>query len=152
MPILVAPTAYHCLACAEGEARHRARRRARPDADGGEHALDAHLEESRRRRAGPLWFQLYVYRDRRVSEALVRRAEAAGYTALVLTVDTPRLGQARARCAQWLRAAAAPAYGELRRRLRSRRDAARRRAHPGLETHVQRALRHNRSPGRRWPG
>src|SRR5262249_53911987 len=41
---------------------------------------------------GPLWFQLYVYKDRAVSEALVRRAEAAGYRALVLTVDVPRLG------------------------------------------------------------
>jgi isopentenyl diphosphate isomerase/L-lactate dehydrogenase-like FMN-dependent dehydrogenase len=41
----------------------------------------------------PRWFQLYVYRERQVSEALVRRAERAGYQALVLTVDTPRLGR-----------------------------------------------------------
>ena len=41
---------------------------------------------------GPLWFQLYVFRDREVSRDLVRRAEAAGCTALILTVDTPRLG------------------------------------------------------------
>ena len=42
---------------------------------------------------GPLWFQLYVYRDREVTRDLVRRAESAGYRALVLTVDTPRLGR-----------------------------------------------------------
>lgn len=41
----------------------------------------------------PLWFQLYVYRDRAVTRALVERAEAVGYKALVLTVDTPILGR-----------------------------------------------------------
>lgn len=42
---------------------------------------------------GPLWFQLYVYRDREVTRDLIARAEAAGYQAIVLTVDTPRLGR-----------------------------------------------------------
>ena len=35
----------------------------------------------------PLWFQLYVFRDRELSRALVERARAAGYTALCVTVD-----------------------------------------------------------------
>ncbi|MBB4857697.1 4-hydroxymandelate oxidase [Novosphingobium chloroacetimidivorans] len=35
----------------------------------------------------PLWFQLYLQPDRQDSLALVRRAEAAGYEAIVLTVD-----------------------------------------------------------------
>ena len=34
------------------------------------------------------WFQLYVWRDRVASEALVKRAELAGYDTLILTVDT----------------------------------------------------------------
>jgi 4-hydroxymandelate oxidase len=38
---------------------------------------------------GPLWFQLYLQRDRGVTLDLVRRAEAAGFEALVLTVDAP---------------------------------------------------------------
>ncbi len=38
------------------------------------------------------WFQLYVYRDREVTRDLVRRAEAAGYTAICLTVDVQRPG------------------------------------------------------------
>jgi isopentenyl diphosphate isomerase/L-lactate dehydrogenase-like FMN-dependent dehydrogenase len=38
---------------------------------------------------GAVWFQLYVYRDRSASEALVRRVEAAGCTALELTADAP---------------------------------------------------------------
>ena len=40
----------------------------------------------------PLWFQLYMQPDRNHSLALVRRAEAAGYQALVLTVDAPIAG------------------------------------------------------------
>jgi 4-hydroxymandelate oxidase len=40
-----------------------------------------------------VWFQLYVYRDRGATDALVRRVEAAGCRALVLTVDTPLLGR-----------------------------------------------------------
>jgi 4-hydroxymandelate oxidase len=35
------------------------------------------------------WFQLYVQPDRAVTLDLVRRAETAGYTALVVTVDAP---------------------------------------------------------------
>jgi 4-hydroxymandelate oxidase len=36
---------------------------------------------------GPLWFQLYSQPDRQHTLSLVRRAEAAGYQALVWTVD-----------------------------------------------------------------
>ena len=38
------------------------------------------------------WFQLYLWRDREASKALVERARVAGYEALVLTVDTPVAG------------------------------------------------------------
>ncbi len=39
------------------------------------------------------WFSLYIHRDRGLTEALVQRAEAAGYSALCLTVDAPVLGK-----------------------------------------------------------
>ena len=42
--------------------------------------------------AGPLWFQLYLQPDRGATRALVRRAEAAGCEAIVLTVDAPVAG------------------------------------------------------------
>jgi L-lactate dehydrogenase (FMN-dependent) and related alpha-hydroxy acid dehydrogenases len=42
--------------------------------------------------ASPRWFQLYVYKDREITRALVQRAEAAGAEAIVLTVDAPGLG------------------------------------------------------------
>src|SRR5262249_30257932 len=51
------------------------------------------LEEVAAVATGPLWFQLYVYRDRAVTVDLVRRAEAVGCKALVLTVDLARLGR-----------------------------------------------------------
>jgi L-lactate dehydrogenase (cytochrome) len=38
------------------------------------------------------WFQLYVWRDRGAGKELVRRAQAAGYEALILTVDVPVAG------------------------------------------------------------
>ena len=43
----------------------------------------------------PHWFQLYIYRDRELTRSLVERAEAAGYGALCVTVDVPRLGRRR---------------------------------------------------------
>ncbi|CAN0502589.1 unnamed protein product [Ectocarpus sp. 12 AP-2014] len=45
---------------------------------------------------GARWFQLYVYKDRKITEQLVKRALAAGYTALAVTVDTPVLGRREA--------------------------------------------------------
>jgi L-lactate dehydrogenase (cytochrome) len=41
---------------------------------------------------GHRWFQLYLWRDRAASRDFVARAQAAGYEALVLTVDTPVAG------------------------------------------------------------
>jgi lactate 2-monooxygenase len=43
----------------------------------------------------PRWFQLYWSNDREVSASMVKRAEAAGYGAIVLTVDTVMLGWKR---------------------------------------------------------
>lgn len=41
---------------------------------------------------GPLWFQLYLQADRGFTQQLIQRAEAAGFEALVLTVDAPAQG------------------------------------------------------------
>jgi 4-hydroxymandelate oxidase len=91
MPVLVAPTAYHGLAHADGELA-TARAAAAAGTVMGVAALATTPLEIVAQAGGPLWFQLYVYRDRTISERLVRRAEAAGYRALVLTVDTPIVG------------------------------------------------------------
>jgi lactate 2-monooxygenase len=41
---------------------------------------------------GPRWFQLYWPKDDAITESLVRRAEQAGYSALVVTLDSMLLG------------------------------------------------------------
>ncbi|KAF0765282.1 hypothetical protein AaE_002993, partial [Aphanomyces astaci] len=45
---------------------------------------------------GLRWFQLYIFKDRDLTRSLVERAERAGFKALVLTVDTPILGNRQA--------------------------------------------------------
>jgi 4-hydroxymandelate oxidase len=50
------------------------------------------LEQIAGQAGAPLWFQLYWQGGREASLALVRRAEEAGYRALVLTVDAPLSG------------------------------------------------------------
>jgi isopentenyl diphosphate isomerase/L-lactate dehydrogenase-like FMN-dependent dehydrogenase len=92
MPIMLAPTAFNKLAHPEGETAA-----ARAAADAGTLMVAStiatcSLEEIAQAAPGPRWFQLYVYKDRAVTADLVARAEAAGYRAIVLTVDTPMLG------------------------------------------------------------
>uniref|UniRef100_UPI001041669C alpha-hydroxy acid oxidase n=1 Tax=Actinomadura roseirufa TaxID=2094049 RepID=UPI001041669C len=93
LPVLVAPTAFHRLADPAGE-----RATARAAAAAGtimivSMAATVAVEEVAA--AAPrarLWFQLYVQPDLAFTETVVRRAEAAGCTALVVTVDSPARG------------------------------------------------------------
>jgi 4-hydroxymandelate oxidase len=50
------------------------------------------VEEVVKSATGPVWFQLYVQRDRGFTRDLVQRAEGAGCRALCVTVDTPTQG------------------------------------------------------------
>ena len=93
MPIAVAPTAFHRLAHPDGELATR-----RAAADAGTLMVlstlsNTPVEEVAAAADGPLWFQLYVYKDRAITRDLIARIEAAGCTALVLTVDAPVLGK-----------------------------------------------------------
>jgi 4-hydroxymandelate oxidase len=90
MPILVAPTASQGEACAEGECATAVAAGAAGIVMAASTESTRSLEEIAATATGPLWFQLYVYQDRKVAETLVRRAEAAGYRAIVLTVDVQR--------------------------------------------------------------
>jgi 4-hydroxymandelate oxidase len=95
MPVLVAPTAFHKLACEAGELA-TARAAARSQTVMTLSSLsNTGVEEVAAATSGasPLWFQLYVYRDRTATEALAARAEAAGASAIVLTVDAPLFGR-----------------------------------------------------------
>jgi 4-hydroxymandelate oxidase len=93
-PVCVAPMGYQTLAHPDGEvAMARGARRAGS-------LLTLSSRSSRRieevaAEAGPWWFQAYVLRDRGLTRELVRRAAAAGATAIALTGDTPYLGRRR---------------------------------------------------------
>jgi 4-hydroxymandelate oxidase len=96
-PVLVAPVAYQRLAHPDGEAATARAAAAAATLMVVSTLATTTLEDVAAAAPGaPRWFQLYIYRDRGVSTELVRRAEAAGYGALVLTVDTPRLGRREA--------------------------------------------------------
>ena len=93
MPILVAPMAFHGLAHPEGECET-----ARAAGESGTLMVTSttsnrSLEEIAATASGPLWFQLYTYGGFEISASLVKRAEAVGYRAIVLTVDLPRVGR-----------------------------------------------------------
>ena len=96
-PILVAPVAMQkmahpdgeigaALACAEARVPYCASQQSTTRVE--------RIGEAIAKASGAtMWFQLYVLRDRAAVEALVRRAERAGATALVVTVDAPTLGR-----------------------------------------------------------
>jgi isopentenyl diphosphate isomerase/L-lactate dehydrogenase-like FMN-dependent dehydrogenase len=93
LPVLLAPVALHRAAHPDGELAT-----ARAAADAGAIMVlstmaSSTIEEVAEAAAGPKWFQLYVNPDRELTERLVRRAEASGYSALCLTVDAPYLGR-----------------------------------------------------------
>lgn len=92
VPLLGAPTGMTGIVHHDGEialahAVHAA---------GGLHVLSSvgsrTVEEVAERCPGPLWFQLYVSRDRGYVRELLGRARSAGYLALVITVDVQRAG------------------------------------------------------------
>ena len=94
MPIAIAPVAFQRMAHDDGE---EGMARAAAAAGYGDDAFD-----DRHRHAGgvaavapgsPRWFQLYCFRDRAVTEALLAEAVESGYSAIMLTVDAPFAGR-----------------------------------------------------------
>lgn len=93
LPVLLAPTAFNRLAHPDGEMAAARAARAAGTIMITSTLSTCTLEEVAEAGGGPLWFQLYVYKDRGLTKDLIARAEACGYRALVLTVDTPLLGR-----------------------------------------------------------
>lgn len=93
MPLLIAPLAYQRMAHDDGEAGT-----ARAAAQAGTLmvvstvATQSMEDVAAAAPEGIRLFQLYVHADRDMTLHLMDRAAAAGYRALVVTVDTPRLG------------------------------------------------------------
>ncbi|HEX6843897.1 MAG TPA: alpha-hydroxy acid oxidase, partial [Actinomycetota bacterium] len=94
-PLLVAPWAYQWMAHEDGEEGT-----ARAAGDAGtvmvvsSTAVDR-LEAVVAAGSGPKWWQLYLAEDRRYSVDMLARVSAAGYGAIVWTVDVPALGLRR---------------------------------------------------------
>jgi 4-hydroxymandelate oxidase len=92
LPIVIAPTSFHKLACEGGEIAT-----ARAAATVGTLFILSSLSNTAMESvfaaaSGPRWFQLYIYKDRQITLELVKRAERAGAQAIVVTVDAPGLG------------------------------------------------------------
>ncbi len=91
-PVMVAPMSVHGMAHPVAEAGTAAAARDAGSLIVASTLSNLPLEAIASAADRRCWFQLYIYTDRGATERLVRRAEAAGYRALVLTVDTPLLG------------------------------------------------------------
>ena len=93
VPLLLAPTGLCGMATSRGEIPA-----ARAATEAGilcavSCLSSVTLEEVSREAPGQHWFQLYVWKDRAVTQALVERATQHGYRVLVVTLDVPVLGQ-----------------------------------------------------------
>ena len=88
-PLLLAPIAYQRLFHADGEQGSAAA----ADAQGGTMLVSSLASQSLESIAAaserPLWFQLYWQGNRDRTLRLLKRAEAAGYVLVVITVDAP---------------------------------------------------------------
>lgn len=93
MPLLLGPTGLAGLFWPDGE-----RATARAAARAGtiyclSHGSVCRLEDLNANDMGPRWMQVFIYRDRGFTYELAARAEAANYSALILTVDNQYLGR-----------------------------------------------------------
>jgi L-lactate dehydrogenase (cytochrome) len=91
-PVLLAPVGYSRIMHADGEVAA-----ARAAGDAGTafilSSISGHrMEDVRNASVGPMWYQLYLIGGRPAAEAAIARAAQAGFSALVVTVDTPVAG------------------------------------------------------------
>lgn len=92
VPFILAPVGYSRLMHPEGEI---AAAGAAGEAGTGYilSTISGHrLEDVRAASTGPCWYQLYLMGGRAAAEGAIERAHRAGYSALVITVDTPVAG------------------------------------------------------------
>lgn len=93
-PVIVAPTAMQKLAHKDGElATVKACEKQNTiyilstiSTSSIQEVADASVDANK-------WFQLYVYKNRKLTENLIRKAENFGFKALVLTIDAPQFGK-----------------------------------------------------------
>ena len=91
-PLIVGPSGHNNIMRRDGD-RHLARAAA---AAGIPYTLstlsNTRLEDLAKDHSGELWMQLYVFKDRALTDDIVNRADSAGYDALVFTTDANVFG------------------------------------------------------------
>jgi L-lactate dehydrogenase (cytochrome)/(S)-mandelate dehydrogenase len=93
LPVIIGPTGLSGMLWPQGEVAAARAAAAAGTVYTMSHGSTVAIEDLAREVPGPLWFQNFMYRDRGLTRAFAERAQAAGYRALVLTVDNQVLGQ-----------------------------------------------------------
>ena len=92
LPVMIGPTGLAGLFSPKGESAAARAAAAAETAYCLSHGSGCTLEELAASGASPRWMQIFIYKDRGFTDELTDRAAAAGYDALVLTIDNQLLG------------------------------------------------------------
>ncbi len=93
LPVIIGPTGLSGMLWPRGELAAARAAHAAGTVYTMSHASTVSIEDLAAAAPGPLWFQNFMYRDRGLTRSFAERAQAAGYQALVLTIDNQVLGQ-----------------------------------------------------------
>lgn len=93
VPFAIAPTAFHAMVHPDGERATARGAAALPVPYVVSTMASVPFADIAAVAGGPLWLQLYAFADRGVTRHVLAQAEAAGMSALMLTVDAPRLAR-----------------------------------------------------------
>eukprot|EP00931_Biecheleriopsis_adriatica_P087178 TRINITY_DN61685_c0_g1_i1.p1 TRINITY_DN61685_c0_g1~~TRINITY_DN61685_c0_g1_i1.p1 ORF type:complete len:386 (+),score=79.81 TRINITY_DN61685_c0_g1_i1:34-1158(+) len=93
MPVIVPPMAMQKLAHEEGEIGLARAAHAAGLPYCFTQQATTKFETVCEQSSGPMLFQMYMFQDRTISEGMIKRAEACGARAIVVTVDSPVLGR-----------------------------------------------------------
>jgi 4-hydroxymandelate oxidase len=121
IPVMVAPMALHRMADPEGELAV-ARACAARNLTFSLSTVGTTTIEEIGAVGGPAWFQLYLLRDQARSLELLQRTEAAGYEAVILTMDAPVLGRRERDIRTGFRLPEGIGYANIRRSALKRGD------------------------------
>ncbi|XP_074044674.1 2-Hydroxyacid oxidase 2 isoform X2 [Macrotis lagotis] len=92
-PVCIGPTGFHCLCWPDGEQSTAKAAQALNICYVSSTFSTCSFEDIVSSAPNGLrWFQIYIQRDKQVTKQLIQRAETLGYKALVITVDTPVIG------------------------------------------------------------
>ncbi len=93
LPVIIGPTGLSGMLWPQGELAAARAAAAAGTVYTMSHGSTVSIEDLAAAAPGPLWFQNFMYRDRGLTRSFAERAQAAGYQALVLTIDNQVLGQ-----------------------------------------------------------